>query len=158
MIDTEALKNSVIYPFTNFAIVITGQNASAGQTFSSKFQSVKEAVCEMDNITHIQLSVSSETVADATGAISVNDITKCSENISHISYTIFRTDALFLTPDTVNGSYEISSVIVGVRANGTPVCSGMPLTISLQPIREVSCFDYCYNYCVIHSYLYHVEL
>ena len=133
----EAGSDNLTFTLTNFATVITDSSPldeSNRLTFSISFRSPEEAVCESYDITGAQLAVSSQPAADAIGSITFSE---CGSQ--RISYSVFRTDALFLTPETTTSDdYAVGSVIIGVRTvSGALPCDSETLSVNLQPLSEV---------------------
>ena len=136
----EAGSDNLTFTLTNFATVITDSsplNESNRLTFSVSFRSPEEAVCERYDITGEHLAVSSQSAADTIGSITLQSTSECGSQ--RISYSVFRTDALFLTPETTTSNdYAVGSVIIGVRTvNGALPCDSETLSVNLQPLSEV---------------------
>lgn len=123
----------------NFAIIITESlthKEYERQIFSVEFGSPEEAVCNSTPISEGQLAVSSQSSARATGSIAIPNILEGRDSTQRVSYSVFRTDALFLTPKVTSDDYTIGSIIIGVRSNGT-LDNKDNLTINLKPVSEV---------------------
>lgn len=127
---------NLTFTHNNFAIVLTDSyspHERPQSTFRVSLGSAEEGVCNSEQILQDQISVPSDSTAIVTGSITLH---RCIDNTvsRRISYSLFRTDALFLTPATTSGQYTIGSVILGVSANGTEMCD---VTVNLQPVTEV---------------------
>lgn len=83
--------------------------------------------------------MSSKSSAHPTGSITIPNTFEGRASTRRVSYSIFRTDALFLTPKITGNDYALGSVIIGVRGSGVLANnSDETLTINLQPVSEVS--------------------
>lgn len=133
--------DNLTFNLNNFATIISqspSYNDRGRQTFSARFGSPEEAVCEMTQILEEQLAVSSQPTADSTGSVTVSRTSEERAGTRRVSYSVFRTDSLFLTPETTGGDYAIGSIIVGVRESGVLANNDETVTVNLQPISVVS--------------------
>ena len=131
---------SLTFTLNNFGTIISESsalNTSQTHVFNVEIGPVQEAICTSTEISDEQLSLSSHLAADSTGSIVLQNISDCIENVQRISFSVFRTDALFLTPETVNGNYQVGSIIISARAHETQTCEGSKLVINLQPVGKV---------------------
>lgn len=137
-------RENLTFARNNFAIIISDlehltNNQNDEQTFSVQFGSPEEAVCNSTPISERQLAVSSQPGAYATGSVAIPDTLKGRAGAQRVSYSVFRTDLLFLTPAITGNDYAIGSIIVGVRGSGILANnSEEALIIELQPVSEVS--------------------
>lgn len=137
-------RENLTFARNNFAIIISDlepltHNENDEQTFSVQFGSPEEAVCNSTPISERQLAVSSQPSPYTTGSVSIPDTLKGRAGAQRVSYSVFRTDLLFLTPKITGNDYTIGSIIVGVRGSGILANNSEEvLTIGLQPVSEVS--------------------
>lgn len=137
-------RENLTFARNNFAIIISDRepqthNENDEQTFSVEFGSPEEAVCNSTPISERQLVVSSQSSEYATGSVSIPNTLKGRAGAQRVSYSLFRTDLLFLTPEITSNDYAIGSIIMGVRGSDLlDNNSEEPLTIGLQPVSEVS--------------------
>ena len=87
-----------------------------------------------------QLLVTAKPISNATGSVDLQNINSCLPNNcsgQRISYSVFRTDALFLTPETVCTNFTIGSIILGVRANISQECDVTSVLVDMEQLQEV---------------------
>ena len=141
MINIEPYDSNVSFSFANFATtIVNSTHSSYPQIFSANATSVDNNICGSKEIEEQEIAVlvSSQSAADATGSITLQSTSECGSQ--RISYSVFRTDALFLTPDTTTSNdYAVGSVIIGVRAvtSGALMCTDRSVKIKLQQIWKV---------------------
>ena len=118
-----------------------GVDYDSKQTFSADLGPVEIAVQSNDKISPEQLIVSPEVVSNATGSLALEGLDVCPQKRDslRIIYSAFRTDALFLTPETSCTEYAVGSIIVGVRIVGASNCEEiLSVIVDLQELKEVS--------------------
>lgn len=131
------------YTLNQFAILALDSspiNHTCHQFFSVHLGPVRDAVSSRDMIPENQLLVTAEPISNATGSIDLQDVNSCLLNNcsgQRISYSVFRTDALFLTPETVCTDFTIGSIILGVRANISKGCNVTSVFIDMEQLQEV---------------------
>ena len=136
---------SATFALKNFGIVALdigspyGTDVGPQQTFSADLGPVESAVADNRTILQEQLTVSSEAVSsDTTGSLSLQSLGTCKQQngeTNRVVYSVFRTNALFLTPETACQQFAIGSIILGVRKSNCPT---LPVTVDLQSLNEVS--------------------
>ena len=137
-------RNNITFARNNFAIIVTDHpplthNETDEHIFSVEFASPEEAVCNSTPISEQQLAVSSQSSAHATGSVTIPHTFEGRAGTQRVSYSLFRTDALFLTPKITGNDYAIGSVIIGVRGSGMlAINNEETVSINLQPVSEVS--------------------
>lgn len=137
-------RDNLTFARNNFAIIINDlepltHNENDEQTFSVEFGSPEEAVCNSTPISEGQLSVSSQSGAHPTGSVTIPNTLEGRPGTQRVSYSVFRTDLLFLTPEIISNDYTIGSIIIGVRGSDILAENGEEtVTINLQPLSEVS--------------------
>lgn len=130
LLDSVPLDNetgNVTYTLNNFAAVATFSNIK--QTFS-----ISDTASSNETISPKQLLVNSEPASHATGSITPQGLDSCNQRII---YSVFRTDALFLTPETACQRFAVGSIILGVRVNDTSSCNNTFVSLDILPIEEV---------------------
>ena len=128
------------FTFNNFGIIALIINDTVmQQTFSANLGPVTNAVSSNETIAGDQLLVTSKLISDTTGSISSNNLDSCSQSSGdqRVAYSVFRTNALFLTPETACEESTVGSIIMGVRINGTRGCNTTSVIVDLQQLTEV---------------------
>ena len=138
---------SVTFTRTNFGVValsIGGLYHTESNTqlsFSADLGPVETAVYyDNSTISPEQLLVhSGDPPASTTGVISLQDLGTCPENRENerIVYSAFRTNALFLTPETACNQSAIGSIVLGVKKSGSKNCSSQSVIVDLQQLNKV---------------------
>ena len=127
------------FTFNNFGIIALIINDSATQqTFSANLGPVTSAVSSNEAIAGNQLLVTpdSEPISDSTGSISSQTCSQSSGG-QRVAYSVFRTNALFLTNETACTQFAVGSIIMGVRMNGSRGCNTASVIVDLQQLTEV---------------------
>lgn len=128
------------YTMNQFAIIAVDSNQTWNRYFGAQLGPVRDAVSSKNTIPGDQLLVTADPISNVTGSIDLQDINSClpSNYSGHrISYSVFRTDALFLTPETVCTNFTLGSVILGVRANISQECNVTSVLVDLEQLQEV---------------------
>ena len=128
----------------NYGVIVLDINASNENerkydSFSADLGAVETAVLSKEQISPEQLIVSSGILSNVTGSLGLKGLDECAaHNREHlrIVYSVYRTDALFLTPETACDLYAISSIIVGV--NASKYATKLSAKIDLERLMEVS--------------------
>ena len=86
--------------------------------------------------------MTADPISNATGSTEIQDLTSCPllNSSQRIAYSVFRTDALFLTPETGCTNFTIGSIILGVRATISQGCNITSVIVDMEQLEEVS-FD-----------------
>ena len=127
------------FTLNNFGVIaLLINDTNTQQTFSANLGPVSNAVSSNDTISGEQLLVTSEPISNTTGSLS-HSLDSCSQDSSsqRVAYSVFRTNALFLTPETACEQFTVGSVIVGVRINGNRGCNTTSVIVDLQQLTEV---------------------
>ena len=138
---------SVTLTRTNFGVIalsISGLYHTESNTqlsFNADLGPVETAVYyDNSTISPEQLLVhSGDPPASTTGVISLQDLGTCPENRENerIVYSVFRTNALFLTPETACNQSAIGSIVLGVKKSGSKNCSSQSVIVDLQQLNKV---------------------
>ena len=138
--------DNATFTLTNFGIVVV-ETSSLNQTtdtqqqiFSADLGPVSNAVSSNKTIATHQLLVKDVPISNTTGSISSQDLYSCSlssNSTQRISYSVFRTDALFLTPDAACSRFVVGSIILGVRVNDAGGCNSTSVTVDMQQMEKV---------------------
>ena len=118
---------NVTFTLDNFAAVATFTNKK--QTFSFSDTSSSNETTSLK-----QLLANSEPAPHETGSITPQGLDSCNQRII---YSVFRTDALFLTPETACQRFAVGSIILGVRVNNTSRCNDTFVSLDIHPFEEV---------------------
>ena len=139
--------DNATFTLTNFGIVavetssLNQKTQTQQQIFSADLGPVSNAVSSNQTIATDQLLVKDVPISNTTGSISSQDLYSCSlssNSTQRISYSVFRTDALFLTPDTINCSrFAVGSIILGVRVKYAGGCNSTSVTVDMQQLEKV---------------------
>ena len=125
----------------NFGLIaLQINNTDTLQAFSANLGPAAYAVSTNETISPEQLLVASEVMQSATGALSPQGLGSCSlrSGSRRIAYTVFRTDALFLTPETACERFTVGSVILGVRIPNSSECGNtLSVIVNLQQVSKV---------------------
>ena len=128
----------------NFGIVAMNTTELDSQllAFGANLGPVETAVSDNKTISPEQLLVGSGALSgDTTGEISLGELdTSCPLNGENerVAYSVFRTDALFLTPETACQQFAVGSIILGVRKSGGKDCETGSVIVDLQQLNEVN--------------------
>ena len=108
-------------------------------SFSADLGPINAAVLSNEQISPEQLIVDSGVLSNVTGSLGLNGLGECAQSRDRlrIVYSVFRTDALFLTPETACDLYAISSIIVGVGVNASNCATKLSVDIDLELLTEV---------------------
>ena len=144
LVPVDNITGTATFPLTNFGIVAV-ETRSLNQTdiqqaFSADLGPVSNAVSSNKTIAVNQLLVKREPIANTTGSISSQDLYSCSlssNSTQRILYSVFRTDALFLTPDTACSRFSVGSIILGVRVKDAGGCNSTSVTVDMQQLEKV---------------------
>ena len=133
---------NVTFTLNNFGIIALETSSldqtEPGQAFSADLGPVTNAVSSSEAIVTDQLLVTSKPISNVTGSISLQNLSSCvGSGSQRIAYSVFRTDALFLTPDTACTRFTVGSIILGVRVNNTRGCNTTSVTLDMQQLEEV---------------------
>ena len=138
--------DNATFTLTNFGIVLVEtsplnqKTETQQQVFSANLGPVSNAVSSNQTIATDQLLVKDVPISNTTGSISSQDLSSCSlsnNSTQRISYSVFRTDALFLTPDTACSRFAVGSIILGVRVNDAGGCNSTSVTVDMQQLEKV---------------------
>ena len=118
----------------------TANDGEMYDSFSADLGEVEDAVMSNKNISTEQLIVSSEILSNATGSVGLEGLDACfhSRDPLRIVYSVYRTDALFLTPETACDLYAISTIIVGVSVNDSACAAALSTSLDMQQLTEVN--------------------
>ena len=133
---------NVTFTLNNFGIIALETSSldqtEPGQAFSADLGPVTNAVSSSETIVTDQLLVTSKPISNVTGSISLQNLSSCvGSGSQRIAYSVFRTDALFLTPDTACTRFTVGSIILGVRVNNIRGCNATSVTVDMQQLEEV---------------------
>ena len=131
---------NVTFTLNNFGIIaLETSSLDQTQSFSVDLGPVVNAVTSSEVISSTQLLVENSPLEDVTGSITPQNLSSCSLNSGsqRIAYSVFRTDALFLTPDTACTRFTVGSIILGVRVNNTRGCNTTSVTLDMQQLEAV---------------------
>ena len=133
---------NVTFTLNNFGIIALETSSldqtEPGQAFSADLGPVTNAVSSSETIVIDQLLVTSKPISNVTGSISLQNLSSCvGSGSQRIAYSVFRTDALFLTPDTACTRFTVGSIILGVRVNDIRGCNTTSVTLDMQQLEEV---------------------
>ena len=136
---------NVTFTLNNFGLIALDTNLlnqTTVQAFSANLGPVTVAVSSREIISANQLLVTADPISNATGSIEIQDLTSCPllNSSQRIAYSVFHTDALFLTPETGCTNFTVGSIILGVRANISQGCNITSVIVDLEQLQEVS-FD-----------------
>ena len=126
----------------NFGIILdlidTTDEDGKYDSFSADLGPIEKAVVSNEQISPEQLIVDSGVLSNVTGSLGLNGLGGCAQSRERlrIVYSVFRTDALFLTPETACDLYAISSIIVGVGVNAS-CATKLSVDIDLELLTEV---------------------
>ena len=142
MVDHVPLVNGTTFTRKNFGFVVLNTSSETDRvlTFSADLGPVETAVFDNRTISQEQLSVDSERPqSTATGALSLPGLDACPQipENGRIVYSAFRTNALFLTPDTACNQSAIGSIVLGVRKSASTTCHTSSVIVDLQQLNEV---------------------
>ena len=137
--------DNATFTLTNFGIVVVESSLNQKtetqqQVFSANLGPVSNAVSSNQTIATHQLLVKDVPISNTTGSISPQDLYSCSlssNSTQRISYSVFRTDALFLTPDTACSRFSVGSIILGVRVKDAGGCNSTSVTVDMQQLEKV---------------------
>ena len=144
LVPVDNITGTATFPLPNFGIVAV-ETSSLNQTeiqqvFSADLGPVSNAVSSNETIAVNQLLIKREPISNTTGSISSQDLYSCSlssNSTQRISYSVFRTDALFLTPDTACSRFSVGSIILGVRVKDAGGCNSTSVTVDMQQLEKV---------------------
>ena len=133
---------NVTFTLNNFGIIALETSSldqtEPGQAFSADLGPVTNAVSSSEAIVTDQLLVTSKPISNVTGSISLQNLSSCvGSGSQRIAYSVFRTDALFLTPDTACTRFTVGSIILGVRVNDIRGCNTTSVTVDMQQLEQV---------------------
>lgn len=137
---------NVTFTLNNFGVIalelMSINESEIQQTFSANLGPVKNAVSSKETIPAEELLVTSEPISNTTGLITpqLQGLESClqANGSQRIAYSVFRTAALFLTPETACEQFAIGSIILGVRMNvDNKRCSATSVTVDMQQLTEV---------------------
>ena len=138
--------DNATFTLTNFGIVVVETSSlnqkteTQQQVFSADLGPVSNAVSSNQTIATHQLLVKDVPISNTTGSISSQDLYSCSlssNSTQRISYSVFRTDALFLTQDTACSRFSVGSIILGVRVKDAGGCNSTSVTVDMQQLEKV---------------------
>ena len=132
---------NVTFTLNNFGIIaLETSSLDQTQSFSVDLGPVVNAMTSSEVISSTQLLVENSPLEDVTASISLQNLSSCvGSGSQRIAYSVFRTDALFLTPDTACTRFTVGSIILGVRVNDTRGCNTTSVIVDMQQLEEV-CF------------------
>lgn len=137
---------NVTFTLNNFGVIALElrsiNESEIQQTFSANLGPVTNAVSSKETIPAEQLLVTSEPISNTTGLLTpqLQGLEAClqTNRSQRIAYSVFRTAALFLTPETACEQFAIGSIILGVRTNvDDKRCSATSVTVDMQQLIEV---------------------
>ena len=133
---------NITFTLNNFGIIALETSSldqtEPGQAFSADLGPVTNAVSSSEAIVTDQLLVTSKPISNVTGSISLQNLSSCvGSGSQRIAYSVFRTDALFLTPDTACTRFTVGSIILGVRVNDIRGCNTTSVTVDMQQLEQV---------------------
>ena len=108
------------------------------QDFSVDIESTTDAASRTKR--DISTNVTQDLAPNMTASIKLQGLDSCLQQNSsqRIAFSVFQTDALFLTPDTACTDFTVGSVILGVRANTTTACNSLSVMVNVQSREMVS--------------------
>ena len=132
LLDSLPLDNetgNVTLTLRNFGFIALDADTIEEQTFS-----VLNITDTTSTISPEQIVVKSEPLPQATGFLTPQELGSCNQRII---YSVFRTDALFLTPETACERFAVGSIILGVRVNNKSRCNSLSVVVNVQQFDKV---------------------
>ena len=119
-LSSNATENREVYTLENFAIQVqdVDRDTFEGETLSVDLGTVSEAINRTSEIDASRLVTMMEALSNATASLRVpsaifND--GSNKATRRLSYSVFTTDTLFQSEETVSGDLTVGSIVVGVK-------------------------------------------
>ena len=143
-IPVNSTNNTLAFAFKNFALLLRDVNPKgfSGESFSVNLGPVEEAIRNSSGINEEALVTMMEPLYNATASAKLPDSlfdgkTTCVSPWQRIVYSVFLTNALFLTLDTDCENSTIGSIILGVDVNNSVMNITGEMHLGFQQLRTV---------------------
>ena len=125
---------TINFTLDNFGVIAIDSEAVDQMTYqvlSAGHGPVKNVLSSAKELFTDQLLFASEHIPNVSASIKLQGLNLCfyGNNSQRIVFSVFHSDALFLTPDTVCTDFAVGSIILGVRFNVSEQCKLPSITI-----------------------------
>ena len=143
-IPANSTSNTLAFPLDNFALLLRDENPKSfsGESFSVNLGPVEKAIRNSSGINEEALVTVMDPLPNATASVDLpqslfDGNTTYASRRQRIVYSVFLTNALFLTTDTDCENSTIGSVILGVDVNGSVTNISGEIKLAFQQFRMV---------------------